>query len=181
MSDVKIRKLVLAALFTALCTIMTLVIQVPSPMQGYVNLGDCAVLLSAWILGPVYGGVAAGVGSMLADLLSGYAHYAPGTFLIKLSMAVVAALIFRFLRNRPASKLLLAQAASGIVAEAIMVAGFFSYSCLWLGKGLAAAASIPGNLVQGALGLITATVIYVLLHRSSALAHIGSSSKSRPQ
>ena len=58
-------------------------------------------------------------------------------------MAVVAALIFRFLRNRPASKLLLAQAASGIVAEAIMVAGFFSYSCLWLGKGLAAAASIP--------------------------------------
>ena len=81
MSDVKIRKLVLAALFTALCTIMTLVIQVPSPMQGYVNLGDCAVLLSAWILGPVYGGVAAGVGSMLADLLSGYAHYAPGTFL----------------------------------------------------------------------------------------------------
>ena len=51
-------------------------------MQGYVNLGDCAVPLSAWILGPVYGGVAAGVGSMLADLLSGYAHYAPGTFLI---------------------------------------------------------------------------------------------------
>ena len=84
MSHVKIRKLVLAALFAALCTVMTLVIQIPSPMQGYVNLGDCAVLLSAWVLGPVYGGVAAGTGSMLADLFSGYAHYAPGTFLIKL-------------------------------------------------------------------------------------------------
>ena len=57
MSHVKIRKLVLAALFAALCTVMTLVIQIPSPMQGYVNLGDCAVLLSAWVLGPVYGGV----------------------------------------------------------------------------------------------------------------------------
>ena len=112
MSHVKIRKLVLAALFAALCTVMTLVIQIPSPMQGYVNLGDCAVLLSAWVLGPVYGGVAAGTGSMLADLFSGYAHYAPGTFLIKLCMAVAAALIFRFLRNRPASKLLLAQGAS---------------------------------------------------------------------
>ena len=66
MSHVKIRKLVLAALFAALCTVMTLVIQIPSPMQGYVNLGDCAVLLSAWVLGPVYGGVAAGTGSMLA-------------------------------------------------------------------------------------------------------------------
>ena len=100
------------------------------------------MLLSAWVLGPVYGGVAAGTGSMLADLFSGYAHYAPGTFLIKLCMAVAAALIFRFLRNRPASKLLLAQGASGLVAEAVMVAGYFGYSCLWLGKGLAAAASI---------------------------------------
>ena len=128
MSHVKIRKLVLAALFAALCTVMTLVIQIPSPMQGYVNLGDCAVLLSAWVLGPVYGGVAAGTGSMLADLFSGYAHYAPGTFLIKLCMAVAAALIFRFLRNRPASKLLLAQGASGLVAEAVMVAGYFGYT-----------------------------------------------------
>ena len=63
MSDTKIRKLVMAALFAALCTVMTMVIQVPSPMQGYVNLGDCAVLLSAWVLGPLYGGAAAGTGS----------------------------------------------------------------------------------------------------------------------
>ena len=99
MSDTKIRKLVMAALFAALCTVMTMVIQVPSPMQGYVNLGDCAVLLSAWVLGPLYGGAAAGTGSMLADILSGYAHYAPGTFLIKLAMAAAAALIFRALQR----------------------------------------------------------------------------------
>ena len=106
MSHVKIRKLVLAALFAALCTVMTLVIQIPSPMQGYVNLGDCAVLLSAWVLGPVYGGVAAGTGSMLADLFSGYAHYAPGTFLIKLCMA------FSAIAPHPSSCWLKGQAAS---------------------------------------------------------------------
>ena len=39
----KLHRLVLAALFTALTTVMTMVIQVPSPMQGYVNLGDCGV------------------------------------------------------------------------------------------------------------------------------------------
>ena len=72
MSDQKLHRLVLSALFAALCTVMTLVIQVPSPVQGYVNLGDCAVLLAAWALGPLYGGAAAGTGSMLADLLSGY-------------------------------------------------------------------------------------------------------------
>ena len=71
MTDKKLHRLVLAALFTALTTVMTMVIQVPSPMQGYVNLGDCGVLLSAWVLGPAWGGAAAGIGSMLADLLSG--------------------------------------------------------------------------------------------------------------
>ena len=62
MKDSNIRKLVLAALFAGLCTIMTLVIQIPSPMQGYVNLGDCAVLMAAWTLGPVSGGMAAAQG-----------------------------------------------------------------------------------------------------------------------
>ena len=84
-------RLVYTALFTALTTVATLVIQVPSPMSGYVNLGDAMVLLSAWILGPVYGTAAAGIGSMLADLLSGYAYYAPGTLVIKCLMAFVAA------------------------------------------------------------------------------------------
>ena len=87
------------------------------------NLGDCAVLLSAWVLGPLYGGAAAGVGSMLADLLSGYAHYAPGTFAIKLAMAVVAALLFQALQRRRTPNVLLSQAVSGFAAEIIMVAG----------------------------------------------------------
>ncbi len=171
MSDAKIRKLVMAALFAALCTVMTMVIQVPSPMQGYVNLGDCAVLLSAWVLGPLYGGAAAGTGSMLADILSGYAHYAPGTFLIKLAMAAAAALIFRALQ-RPSIPLPAAQAVSGIAAEAIMTAGYFGYASLLLGRGLAAAASVPGNLIQGAFGLTAAATVYVLLDRSRVLAKI---------
>ena len=172
MNDSKIRKLVLAALFAALTYVMTMVVQVPSPMQGYVNLGDCAVLLSAWILGPVYGGAAAGIGSMLADLLSGYAHYAPGTFAIKLAMAVAASLIFRALQSRSSHNLLVSQVASGVVAEGIMVVGYFGYASLWLGKGLAAAASIPGNIVQGVFGLVAAAAVHAVLSKSRALARI---------
>ena len=168
MSDRKLHKLVLGALFAALCTIMTLVIQVPSPMQGYVNLGDCGVLLSAWILGPLYGAGAAGIGSMLADLLSGYAHYAPGTLLIKLAMAAVAGLLFKE-HTRSA---LPAQLVSAAVGETIMVVGYFGYAGLLLGNGLAAAASIPGNVVQGVFGLAAAVTVYALLSRSRALAHL---------
>ena len=71
MNDKKIRKLVLAALLAALVCVATMVVQIPSPMQGYVNLGDCFVLLSGWLLGPWYGAAAAGIGSMLTDL---YTH-----------------------------------------------------------------------------------------------------------
>ena len=164
MSDTKIRKLVLAALFAALCTIMTLVIQVPSPMQGFVNLGDCIVLLSGWILGPWWGAAAGGIGSMLVDLLGGYGHYAPGTLVIKGCMALVAALIVKAMKESKASYVI-----SAVVSEVIMVAGYFGYASLLLGKGWGAAASIPGNLVQGAMGMVIGLVLLVVLKRSKAL------------
>ena len=144
-------RLVYTALFTALTTVATLVIQVPSPMSGYVNLGDAMVLLSAWILGPVYGTAAAGIGSMLADLLSGYAYYAPGTLIIKCLMAFVAAQVFLVLQDKTKGKRF-AKVVSGLLAEIIMVVGYFGYAGL-----------IPGNLVQGGFGIIVSTVVYLAL------------------
>ena len=164
MSDVKIRRLVLAALFAALCTVMTMVVQIPSPMQGYVNLGDCIVLLSGWILGPWWGAAAGGIGSMLVDLLGGYGHYAPGTLIIKGCMALVAALIVKAMKESKASYVI-----SAVVSEVIMVLGYFGYASLLLGKGWGAAASIPGNLVQGAMGMVIGLVLLVVLKRSKAL------------
>ena len=171
MTNRNLQKLVLAALFAALCTVMTLVIQIPSPLQGYLNLGDCAVLLAAWVLGPAYGAAAAGLGSMLADLLSGFAYYAPGTLAVKGAMAAAAGLLFRGISRRSAH-LLPAQLVSGIAAEGIMVAGYFGYACLLLGKGLGAAASVPGNVVQGLFGLAGAVTVHALLSRSRVLAHL---------
>lgn len=161
MSDKKIRKLVISAMMAALTYVATMVIQIPSPMNGYVNLGDCFVLLSGWLLGPWYGGAAAGIGSMLTDLLSGYGHYAPGTFVIKGLDALVAALLFRTMGRTSTAALV-----SGLVGEAIMVAGYFGYAALLLGKGLGAAASIPGNLVQAALGLLIGFLLLKVLQKT---------------
>lgn len=146
------KKIVFCALLTALTTVSTMVIQIPSPMSGYVNLGDVFVLFSAFYLGPLYGAICAGVGSALADLLTGYVIYAPGTFVIKATMAVCAyfsfvPLVKLFKHKYPAMLV------GGIIAEAIMVLGYFLYACLIMGEGIAAAASIPGNLVQGLVGV----------------------------
>ena len=126
MRDANIKKLVLAALMAALTYVATSIVQIPSPMQGFVNLGDCIVLLSGWILGPWWGAAAGGIGSMLVVI-------------------------------------------SAVVSEVIMVAGYFGYASLLLGKGWGAAASIPGNLVQGAMGMVIGLVLLVVLKRSKAL------------
>lgn len=51
------------------------------------------IYISVIILGPVYGAFASGVGSMLADLLAGYAQYALPTLVIKSLMALIMGLI----------------------------------------------------------------------------------------
>ena len=76
------QKLVLAALLAALTCVATMIITIPSPLKGYLNLGDSVVLLAGWMLSPVYGFLAAGLGSALADMFSGYVIYAPATFVI---------------------------------------------------------------------------------------------------
>lgn len=160
----KLRKLTLAAMFAALTCVATMVVQIPSPMNGYVNLGDAVVLLCGFLLGPIYGTTAAGIGSMLADIFTGYLHYAPGTLVIKAAMALTASALYKALRSGNLPSALVA-VLSGLVAEILMVVGYFGYACLLLGKGLAAAASIPGNIVQGAVSLLCASIVCVVLSR----------------
>lgn len=164
MSNAQIKKMVLSALMAALVCVATMIIEIPSPANGYVNLGDCFVLLAAWLLGPWYGAAAAGLGSMLTDLFMGYAYYAPGTLVVKGLMAVVAAGIYHGMHHRRPKTACLV---SGLAAEVWMVAGYFLYADFFLGYGaIGAAASILGNLVQGAVGLVAGMALLAILRRA---------------
>lgn len=151
-------KVVLSAMLAALVCVATMIITVPSPLGGFLNLGDGFVLLAGWLLGPFYGFLAAGLGSALADLFLGYAFYIPGTFLIKGLSAFLCAVLIRglarFILNRPVRF-----AAAGLVAEIEMVAGYFVYSAILGGEGWGAIVSVPGNLVQGIAGICLFTVL----------------------
>ena len=90
------KKLILTALFAALSCIATMSIRIPTPgTGGYIHPGDAIVILSGVLLGPVYGFLAAGIGSCMSDLLGGYLVYAPVTFLIKGLVAAFSALAYR--------------------------------------------------------------------------------------
>lgn len=161
----RIHRLAGSAMMAALVLLVTMVLRVPSPMGGFVNLGDAPVLLSGWLLGPWWGAAAAGLGAAAADLLSGAAYFAPGTFLVKGAMAVAAALVAKRLtpRLRPFWTGLWA----GIVAELVMIVGYFGYTSLLLGRGLAAAASIPGNCLQALATLVIALPVMAGIARRS--------------
>ena len=152
----KIKKIVIAALMTAMVCVATMIIKIPSPMKGYLNLGDCVVLLCGWLLAPGYGFIAAGLGSALADLFSGYIIYAPATFVIKGAMALVAFACFKLMQKRMSK--LWPQIIGAVFAEIVMVFGYFVFEGFLYGFG-PSAANIPANCMQGIAGIIIGIIL----------------------
>ena len=149
--NTKTKKIVMAALLAALTCVATMIIKIPSPLKGYLNLGDCIVLVAGWMLSPVYAFLAAGLGSALADIFSGYVLYAPATFVIKGLMAIIAFYGFKGLHKKLGN--LSARVISGIAAEMMMIFGYFLFEGFMYGF-VPSLANIPANGVQGIAGLV---------------------------
>ncbi len=158
----KTKKIVIAALIAALTCIATIIIKIPSPLKGYVNLGDCIVLVAGWILSPVYAFLAAGLGSALADIFSGYIIYAPATFIIKGIMAVIAFYGFKTFNKKIGN--LSSKIISGIAAEIFMILGYFIFEGFLYGF-IPSAVNIPANGVQGVAGLILGVILIKIFEK----------------
>ena len=144
------------ALFTALVTLSTMFIHITIPATGgYVHLGDSLVLLSGFLLGPVYGGLAAGLGSALSDLLLGAAHFALPTFVIKGVMGFFVGAAYQWIKEKYGHPHRLTILLIGTLAEAWMVAGYFLTECV-LYTPVAAATGILPNTAQGIFGAFAA-------------------------
>ncbi len=153
----------MAALIAALACVATMIIKIPSPLNGYVNLGDAVVLVAGWMLSPAYGFLAAGIGSALADLFSGYAVYAPATFVIKGLMALIAYFIARTFRNK--QRKLPSKIVSGVAAEIFMILGYFVFEGFLYGF-VPSAVNIPANAVQGVAGIVMGILLTSVFEKS---------------
>ena len=159
----KTNRIVRTGLLAALCCIATMVIRIPTPgTGGYVHLGDAFVILSGIILGPIYGALAAGIGSAFADLFGGYFVYAGITFFVKGVIALGAGFIYhKFTKN--IKSYIVKSVLCGIFATIFVAAGYLGFELLMYGVG--AVASVPANLIQGLSGLIISTVLLPALKR----------------
>lgn len=153
-------------MLTALTTAATCAIKLPTvATEGYINVGDAVVMFSAMLLGPWLGFVAGGVGSCLADLLSGYAHWILPTFLIKGIEGFVVGLLFRCLKKVCHNTYIVA-AASCAVGAIEMAAGYFVASAIMKGSALVALTSLPANCLQGLVGLVLSSVLLAVAQKT---------------
>lgn len=158
-------------MFAALICVSTIMIQIPSPLGGYINFGDAFIMVSAAVLGPLGAFGAGSVGSALADIITGYAVYAPATFLIKGAMGVIAALIYHSLSAKEGAIKKAAAVLCAVPAELIMIVGYYLFAAIPLGTGFVSALqTVPGNAVQGLAGIIGGVAITLALKKTGVLA-----------
>ena len=154
-----VRALVVMALLTALVAVGTMVVQIPVPATGgYINFGDTFIFVSALIFGPVVGMVAGGIGSAMADMLSGYAVWAPFTLVVKGLEGLIAGYLFLLLARRDAK---LGHAVLAMVAGgAVMVLGYLLSGTIIKGSFAVALTGVPGDMIQAFVSIIVATALY---------------------
>lgn len=137
-----IYRVTLTAVFAALVFVSSMLLSVPIPVAigdvTRIHLGNIFCLLSGFVLGPVAGGLAAGLGSALYDVTNpAYIASAPFTFAFKFLLAAVCGWV-AYARGSRAER-----HGQNILAG---VAGSAAYMVLYLGKSF-----IEGLLLGNAL------------------------------
>ncbi len=151
---------VLCGILMALTTVMTMIVQIPVVgAHGYVNMGDTVVLFSGLYLGKKHGAIIGGVGSALADLISGYGIYAPLTFVTKGLEGFVCGLIAEKIGGKKGNTI------AAIVGGIIMVSGYFIGEIFMFGIKTSMAA-VPANTMQATFGVVTALLVFAGVKRS---------------
>ena len=148
------------SILIAITVLMTTIISIPIVGgNGYVNLGDMVILVTAMILNRKAAFIVGGLGSFLADMILGYGIYAPASFIIKGLEGFLAGTL---LKKGIGKKYPLF---ATLVAGLWMAFGYYLFETILYGtKG--ALASIPANLIQGALGAVVSVIVFKALKKT---------------
>lgn len=155
----RIKKLTLAALFLALAVVFGRVFLIPLPWtRGNVNLCDAAILIGALLLGPWYGGAIGGFAGLFLDLISGFAQYAPFSFIAHGLEGLIVGLVARWLPNRWGRLL-------GLVLGIVIMVICYLFADSLLYSWATGVLGIIPNTIQGLVGAVIAVCFEVPLRR----------------
>lgn len=185
-SDNKTTNLALTGLMAALVLIATMFFKVQIPVGGdktMIGFANVFCVLSGMLLGPVYGGLAAGIGSALFDLMGGWASSAPVTLVTKFAMAFLCGLIvWGGEKAEKAVSRVIAGAVTGSLAYCVLYIAYSWIKQLVLGSAwqviqLQLSVKIPVTLLNAAIADVIAVPLFFAVR--SALKHSGLTSIMR--
>lgn len=139
-NQTRVKNMCLAGILTALVFVFTAYLHIPS-YNGYVHIGDGFIYFAACLLPLPYGLFVGAGGAVLADCLTGYAVWAPGSAVIK------ALTVLWFCRK--GTKILSGRNVVALLPAALTcVGGYYLYGSIIAGSFAAPLADIPGNILQ---------------------------------
>lgn len=164
MKNTKVKRMCLAGVFVAIVFVFTAYLQFPSH-TGYTHIGDGFIYLAACILPLPYAMSVGALGALLADCLTGYTIWAPGSIIIK------AATVLCFSCKR--RKIVCARNLIGLIpAWAICIGGYYLYEALITGNFTTPLAGIPGYITQSLLSSTVFIILGLALDRLNMKEHI---------
>ena len=142
-------QVIYVSMFSAIIFVFTYIgVQVPAfgAFGGLTHMGTLVMFIISIKYGKYYGALSGAIGMTLFDLLSPWAAWAPGTFVVRIIAGYVFGLVAESKEGQGMSmtKNWLSLGLGGLV----IVVGYFMFEALFLGSGLAALRSIPGNILQ---------------------------------
>lgn len=167
MKKSKTTTIVFTALFAALICALTFFPKVPTPIGGYIHVGDSMIYLASNILPFPFGMLAGGIGGSLSDAIGGYWIYVIPTFIVK----NINGLMFYILKTKGAKIISVKSVIAAALSSAVTVVGyFFVNGLLFTWKG--AIASTPSEIAQGAGALIVFILVGLAFDKSRLTSKI---------
>lgn len=159
--------LIVSSLLIALVFVATVFLNIKLPIGGnggLVHLGTGMLFISSILFGPKKGAIAGSLGMALFDLMSGWTIWAPGTFIARGLQGYIVGK-FAWSKGKNGSSIGL-NLLGMVVSIPVMLVVYYLYESIIFGNWIVPLGSIPGNLIQIAVGMIVAIPVCIVLKKT---------------
>jgi uncharacterized membrane protein len=158
--------LIMTAMLVALVFLSTFFLNIKLPISvngGLIHLGTAMLFIASILFGPKKGALAGAIGMGLFDLVGGWLIWAPITIVARGLQGFIVGKI-SWANGKKGDSLFLNIVAT-VVSIPIMIAVYYFGEVILYGNWIVPLTSIPGDLIQNAIGMIIALPVCIALKK----------------